>query len=152
MFKVFYEDVIIGTKSKLGTTEFTEADIIEFATNYDPQRFHLDDEFAKSTPFGGLCASGWHTCAKVMRVIVDNMQETGFACVGSPGIDKLRWIKPVFPGDVLTIENEIIKKRTSSSRPNIGLVSLSCRAYNQHNELVLEFNNPVMVLRSTATQ
>ena len=119
----FLEDFIVGDSGWFGSYEVTRDEVIEFATKYDPQPFHLSEEAGKAMHFGGLCASGWHTCAMVMRMTVDHMVE-GNGSLGSPGIDELRWIKPVFPGDTLRIKSTVLDVRPSKSRPNMGIVNL----------------------------
>ena len=116
----------------------TREEVIEFATKYDPQPFHLDDDAAKATFFGRLSASGWHTGAMVMRLMVDTRKDTEpTAGLGSPGIDELKWVKPVYPGDELSVEMELIDKRRSKSRPDMGLTRTRQTVTNQHGEIVM---------------
>lgn len=147
MFKVFYEDLVIGSEEAFGAYEVTKEEIIEFASKYDPQPFHLDEEMAKHSVFGNLCASGWHTCAMTMSLLVDYMKDKGFAGMGSPGVDNIRWKTPVFPGDVLSVKSEVIEKRESQSRPNLGLVKSKYHVFNQKDELLMEMVTNVMVLK-----
>lgn len=147
MFKVFYEDLEIGSEEAFGTYAVTKEEIIEFAGKYDPQPFHLDEEIAKQSVFGSLCASGWHTCAMTMSLLVDYMKDKGFAGMGSPGVDNIRWKTPVFPGDVLSVKSEVIEKRESQSRPNLGLVKSRYRVFNQKDDLLMEMTTNVMVLK-----
>ncbi|WP_417460510.1 MaoC family dehydratase [Kordiimonas sp.] len=147
MFKIFYEDLIVGHKEAFGAYEVTKEEVIDFASKYDPQPFHLDEEFAKQSVFGALCASGWHTSAMMMRMMVDHMMETGFAGLGSPGIDGIEWKKPVFPGNVLTLESEVTDKRESQSRPNIGLVKSTYHVKNQNGDVVMIMRGNVMVAK-----
>ncbi len=128
----------VGQVQSFGAYEVTEAEIIEFAKKYDPQFFHLDHEAAKSSLFGGLCASGWHTCAMTMSMMVANMSERGMS-LGSPGIDNLRWLKPVYPGDVLSVRMEVLETRPSKSRPDIGFVISKTTVSNQNGTAVMEF-------------
>ena len=114
MFKVFYEDLTVGSEEAFGSYEVTKEEIIEFAGKYDPQPFHLDEEIAKHSVFGSLCASGWHTCAMTMSLLVDYMKDKGFAGMGSPGVDNIRWKTPVFPGDILSVKSEVIEKGSVS--------------------------------------
>ncbi|MGJ8537908.1 MAG: MaoC/PaaZ C-terminal domain-containing protein, partial [Parasphingopyxis sp.] len=104
---LYFEDIQPGTKSAFGRYEVSREEVIEFATKYDPQPFHLDDDAAAKTYFGKVSASGWHTGAMVMRMLVENMRTIKQAGLGSPGIDELRWLKQVFPGDILRCETEI---------------------------------------------
>lgn len=147
MFKIFYEDIDIGQRDRFGSYDVSKDEIIEFASKYDPQPFHLDDEFAKQTPFGALCASGWHTCSMTMRMIVGHLKDRGLAGLGSPGVDKIEWKKPVFPKDTLRVENEIIGKRDSASRPDLGLVKSAYKVFNQNDELVMRMQTNVMVAK-----
>lgn len=138
----YFEDIEVGKKTKYGHYEVTREEVIEFATKYDPQAFHLDDEAAAQTYFGRLSASGWHTCAMTMRMMVENMKVNQQAGLGSPGVDEIRWLKPVYPGDTLRVEGEILSKRQSKSKPYMGSFSGKNTVFNQHDE-------PVMTLIST---
>ncbi len=139
---LYYEDIEIGVVQKFGHYEVTREEVIEFAEKYDPQPFHLSDEEAAKTHFGKLSASGWHTGAMMMRMMVENFQKNRQAGLGSPGIDNLRWVKPVFPGDILRCESEIISKRRSKSRPEMGITVGRLTVFNQNDE-------PVMTMEST---
>ena len=134
----YYEDIAVGTKRSFGHYEVTREEVMEFASKYDPQPFHLDDEAAAQTHFGRLSASGWHTCAMTMAMLVENMKSERSASLGSPGVDQLRWKKPVYPGDTLRCETEVIEKRRSTSRPEMGIFKSRSRTFNQHDEVVLE--------------
>ena len=138
---IHYEDLEVGSTSKFGHYDVTREEVIEFARKYDPQPFHLDDEAAAQTHFGRLSASGWHTCAMMTAMLVENMKTTRQAGLGSPGMDNLRWVKPVYPGDTLRIETTIIEKRRSKNRPDMGLFKSDLVIFNQNDE-------PVMTLRS----
>ena len=135
---IHWEDIEIGASQSFGHYEVTREEVIAFASSYDPQPFHLDDDAAAQTYFGRLSASGWHTCAMTMRMMVDNMANHKQAGLGSPGIDSLRWIKPVYPGDTLRCETEVIEIRRSKSRPEMGLFKSRCQVFNQNDEPVLE--------------
>ena len=135
---IHFEDIEIGSRQSFGRYEVTRDEVVDYASRYDPQPFHLDDEAAARTHFGRLAASGWHTCAMTMRMLVDNMSTVQQAGLGSPGIDNLRWVKPVYPGDVLRCETEVVDKRRSKSRSDMGLFKSRCRTFNQDGELVLE--------------
>ena len=134
----FYEDLAIGQKQAFGRYEVTREEVIEFASKYDPQPFHLDDDAAAATHFGRLSASGWHTCAMTMAMLVENLKANRQAGLGSPGLDQLRWKKPVFPGDTLRCESVVIEKRRSGSRPEMGIFKSSLTVFNQNDEPVLE--------------
>ena len=134
---LYYEDIEVGKVLKYGAYEVTREEVIEFASKYDPQAFHLDDEAAAKTHFGRLSASGWHTAAMTMRMMVDNMENNKQAGLGSPGVDKLHWKKPVYPGDTLRCESQTLAKRRSKSRPEMGLMDGRVEVFNQNDELVM---------------
>ena len=142
---IFYEDLEIGLTRNFGGYEVTREEVVEFASQYDPQPFHLDDEVAAQTHFGRLSASGWHTCAMTMRMMVDNMMNEKSAGLGSPGVDQLRWKKPVYPGDTLRCETEILEKRRSASRPEMGIFKSRIRTFNQHDDMVLEMISNALI-------
>jgi acyl dehydratase len=133
-----YEDIEVGSRQSFGRYEVTAEEVRAFATAYDPQPFHLSDEAAAQTHFGRISASGWHSCAMTMRMLVDNMSTVQQAGLGSPGIDNLRWLKPVYPGDTLRCETEVIEKRRSRSKPTMGLFKSRVQVFNQDDEAVLE--------------
>lgn len=137
----YFEDIEVGTRATFGSYAVTREEVIEFASRYDPQPFHLDDDAAAATHFGRLSASGWHTCAMTMRMLVDNIKERKQAGLGSPGLDELRWKKPVFPGDTLRVETELLEKTRSRSRPEMGSFRSAVRVYNQHDELVMSMTS-----------
>jgi acyl dehydratase len=137
MIMQYWDDIEIGSRSSFGGYEVTREEVVEFASKYDPQPFHLSDEAAAGTYFGRLSASGWHTCAMLMRMLVDNMEKNKQAGLGSPGIDELRWLKPVYPGDTLRAENEILDKTPSRSRPDMGSFRGRTTVFNQHDEPVM---------------
>jgi acyl dehydratase len=120
----------------MGRHTFHESEMVEFARQFDPQPFHVDAAAAKSTPFGGLIASGWHTCAVGMRLMVEEYMGRS-ASLGSPGIENVRWLKPVRPGDTLTYSRTVLESRASASRPGVGLVKHRWEAVNQAGETVL---------------
>ena len=131
----FYEDIEIGRERAFGHYEVTREEVMEFASKYDPQSFHLDEEAAAQTHFGRLSASGWHTCSMTMAMMVENMKQEKSAGLGSPGIDHLRWKKPVYPGDTLRCETEVIEKRRSQSRPEMGIFKTRIKSpYGGTNE------------------
>ncbi len=135
---IHYEDLEVGSVTCYGNYAVTREEVIEFASKYDPQPFHLSDEAAAQTYFGRLSASGWHTAAMTMRMLVDNMQHgRPMASLGSPGIDEIRWRKPVYPGDRLRVENQLLSKRRSTSRPDMGLTRSKSTIFNQDDEVVM---------------
>lgn len=132
-----FERFEIGQVQEFGAYEVTKEEVIEFASKYDAQFFHLDEEAAKQSLFGGLCASGWHTCAMTMAMMVENLDRTGRS-LGSPGINSLRWLKPVYPGEVLSVRMEVLELTPSKSRP-IGFVKNRVTVSNQDGVPVMEF-------------
>jgi acyl dehydratase len=135
----YFEDLVVGTKASFGRYDVTREEVIDFASRYDPQPFHLSDEAAAQTYFGRLSASGWHTAAMAMRMAVEHMKDQRSAGLGSPGIDELRWLKPVYPGDVLRCETELLDKRVSRSRPDMGITKGRTIVFNQNDEAVMTF-------------
>jgi acyl dehydratase len=134
---LYFEDLEIGTKASFGRYEVTREEVLEFAAKYDPQPFHLSDEAAAQTHFGRISASGWHTCAMTMAMLVENLKNNRQAGLGSPGQDELRWHKPVYPGDVLRVETELLEKTRSRSRPEMGSMRSKIRVFNQNDEMVM---------------
>lgn len=147
----YFEDIEIGAKSSFGSYKVTREDVVAFAEKYDPQPFHLSDEAAAQTHFGRLAASGWHTCAMMMAMMVEHYREVGHAGLGSPGIDELRWLKPVFPGDTLRCETEVIEKTPSRSKPEIGSFRSRMRVFNQDDLPVMTFTSIGLIQRRRAT-
>ena len=139
----YYEDLEVGAVRQFGNKTVTREEVIDFAEKYDPQPFHLDDAAAADTYFGRLSASGWHTGAMTMRMMVDDMKDRQQAGLGSPGIEDLRWLTPVYPGDTLRCESEVLEKRRSASRPEMGIFKTKITVFNQHDQ-------PVMTMRSAA--
>ena len=147
---VYFEDLEIGAKASFGQYSVTRAEVIAFASKYDPQAFHLDDAAAAGTHFGRLSASGWHTCAMVMRMLVDNMATHRQAGLGSPGLDELRWLKPVYPGDSLRVETEVLDKTPSRSRPEMGSFRSAAHVFNQDNVMVMRMVSIGLIRRRFA--
>lgn len=144
---IYFEDLVVGEEEKFGTVEVDRDEVIDFARRYDPQPFHLSDEAAAKTHFGRLSASGWHTCAMVMGVIARPVVGEDQAGLGSPGIDELRWLKPVHPGDTLTVYGRVLDKTPSRSKPGIGSFRTETRVTNQHGEDVMRYNSIVLIRR-----
>ena len=130
-----FEDYVPGTVYEFGDVTVEEADIVEFGRRYDPQPFHTDPEAAKQTPFGGLIASGWQTAGFMMRLYVQHYLSP-VTSLGSPGIDELRWPKPVRPGDVLSVRATVLEATRSRSKPDRGLVRTHVEVLNQHGDVV----------------
>ena len=147
---IYFEDLEVGAKAAFGRYAVTRDDVVAFAERYDPQPFHLSDEAAAQTHFGRLSASGWHTCAMTMAMLVAHLKENRQAGLGSPGIDELKWIKPVYPGDTLRCENEVLEKRVSASRPEMGIFKSRMRVFNQDDVMVMTFvSNGLVATRPT---
>lgn len=135
----YFEDIEVGTRASFGDYPVTRDEVVAFAGKYDPQPFHLSDEAAAKTHFGRLSASGWHTCAMTMAMLVEHLKANAQAGLGSPGIDELRWLKPVYPGDRLRCESEVLKKRRSASRPEMGIFKSRMSVLNQDDIVVMTF-------------
>jgi acyl dehydratase len=156
---VYFEDIVIGEKSLLGSHLFTREEIIAFATQWDPQPFHVDEQAGRASIFGSLCASGWNTGAVAMRLIVDARKafederrargETTPPLGMSPGMRNMRWPVPTRPGDELTYFSELLDKR-ETKRAEWGLVHLRTTGVNQRNELAISFESWVFVARRGA--
>src|SRR6185503_20036058 len=142
----YFEDVQVGDVMRFGRYDVTREEIIEYARQFDPQPFHLDEEAAKASMFGGLIASGWHTGAMLMRMVADHMTRE-HATSGAMGFDDLKWLRPVRPGGVLTVESEIREKIESRSRPDSGTVKIESRVSNQRGEVVMSLVSLVIYLR-----
>src|SRR5690349_9829863 len=147
---IYFEDLEVGVEREFGTYEVTREEVLEFAGKYDPQPFHLSDEAAAKTHFGRLAASGWHTAAMTMAVIARKVIREEQAGLGSPGIDELRWKKPVYPGDTLHVFGEIIETTPSRSRPDIGSFRARNTVRNQDGDVVMTFISIVLMRRRPA--
>ncbi len=132
----YFEDYVAGAVHEFGNIAVEESQVIEFARRFDPQIFHTDPEAAKATMFGGLIASGWHTAALMMRLFVDNYLSSN-ASLGSPGVDELRWLKPVRPGDTLAARATILEANRSRSKPDRGIIRTYIEIMNQDGEVVM---------------
>lgn len=158
----YFEDLEIGRTVALGAYTFTREAIIDFASKYDPQPFHLSDEAARRTLFGALCASGWHTSAIWLRHLIDRRNreadlmrfrgERPARYGPSPGFEKMRWLKPVYAGDTLTFSTCVREKVETRSRPAFGLVISDNEAVNQKNELVFSVVSKVFVERRVRSE
>jgi acyl dehydratase len=147
---IYFEDLVVGAETEFGSYAVTREEVLEFARKYDPQPFHLSDEEAAKTHFGRIAASGWHTAAMTMAVIARHVVEDRQAGLGSPGIDELRWKKPVYPGDTLHVRGRILDKTPSRSRPEMGSFRTETSVTNQHGELVMTFTSIVLMRRRPA--
>ena len=144
---IYFEDLVVGAERSFGSYEVTREEVIEFASKYDPQPFHLSDEAAAKTHFGRIAASGWHTAAMTMAVIARAVVNEEQAGLGSPGIDELRWLKPVCPGDTLHVRGEILEKTPSRSKPDMGSFRTRTTVTNQDGVPVMTFVSIVLIRR-----
>jgi acyl dehydratase len=144
--KFYFEDFSVGQVAEYGPRRVSREEIVAFATQFDPQPMHLDEEAARHTMLGGLGASGWHTCGIMMRLIADGfLLDT--ASMGSPGIEELNWLKPVRPGDTLTVRGTVQSVRASQSKPDRGFVTFLWEMFNERAERVMTMTCPQMILR-----
>jgi len=141
---LYFEDFIVGLRRELGSRSLSAEQMIAFAREYDPQPFHIDPDAAAHSPFGSLIASGWQTCAVTMRILCDSFLLNS-ASMGSPGVDEVRWTKPVRPGDTLTVFSTVIEARASRSKPDRGVVVSSTEVVNQHGEIVMTMRGMTML-------
>lgn len=142
----YYADIPVGEPQELGTVSVTKSEIIEFGQRYDPQPFHVDPAAAAASPFGEVIASGWHTAAVCMRVLVDEfLSET--AALGALGVDELRWPTPFRAGDELVVTSEVLEKRVSESDPSRGILRAKLEGVNQADETVIHWIGIVLVAR-----
>ncbi|WP_428420906.1 MaoC family dehydratase [Methylibium sp.] len=132
----FWEDFAVGSTREFGGHTLTRDEIVRFASEFDPQPFHLDEEAGKRSLFGGLAASGWHSCALVMRMMCDAYLLDS-SSLGSPGLEQLKWLKPVLVGDTLRVRMTVLEARPMASKPHIGLVRTRWEALNQRDDAVL---------------
>ena len=146
----YWEDLEVGQKRSFGAYHVTREEVLEFAGKYDPQPFHLSDEAAAKTHFGRLAASGWHTCAMTMAMLVEDIRRDPSAGLGSPGVDELRWLKPVYPGDTLRLETEIVDVTPSRSKPDIGSFRSNVSVFNQDDQPVMRMTSIVLMQRRPA--
>lgn len=140
----YFEDYVPGAVHEFGNIEVKEAEVIDFARRFDPQPFHLDAEAARRTPFHGLIASGWHTASMAMRLLVDHYVSR-VASLGSPGVDEVRWRKPVRPGDTLSIRVTVLEAKVSRSKPGQGTIRSYVEVLNQHREVVMTWKGVGLV-------
>ncbi len=136
---IYWEDVEVGPVMEYGSITVTRDAIIDFARRFDPQAYHVDEAAARAHRFGGLVASGLHTSSMCMRLLVDNLLGKA-ASLGSPGVRRIRWPRPVRPGDVLRVRQRVVSKRRSRTRPDVGLLDSELVLVNQHGEPVMEWD------------
>jgi len=147
---IYFEDLKLGTETYFGSYEVTREEVLDFAHKYDPQPFHISDEEAAKTHFGRIAASGWHTAAMTMAVVARHVVEHRQAGLGSPGIDELRWRRPVYPGDTLHVRGTIMEKTPSRSRPEMGSFRTHTSVTNQDDQTVMTFTSIVLIRRRPA--
>jgi acyl dehydratase len=144
-----FEDFPAGHFGTFGPRRVTREEIIAFAAEYDPQPMHLDEEAAQKTMLRGLSGSGWHLCAIVMRMMYDGYIGRT-ASLGSPGVDEMRWLAPLRPGDDLSLDVEVLQARVSKSRPETGIVTFKCAVRNAAGQVLAEMVSPIIVKRRAA--
>ncbi|MGB6118789.1 MAG: MaoC family dehydratase [Mesorhizobium sp.] len=140
-----YEDFVVGSTLDLGARHVTAEEIIEFASEFDPQPMHVDEEAGKASILGGLAASGWHTCSMFMKMLCDGFILDSTS-QGAPGVEYVKWMRPVLAGDTLTASSIVLSKRVSAKRPNLGFVTMIAKMVNQRGEQVFELQNTGMFL------
>ena len=145
----YFEDFTPGAVIELGSRTITKEEIVAFATEFDPQVFHVDEEAAKRTIYGGLLASGWHTGSLLMRLLYEGLLK-GTVSLGSPGIDELRWLRPVRPGDTLSARMTVTESIPSRSKPDRGIIRSVLEMRNQHGEVVLTLRGMSLLGRRPA--
>jgi acyl dehydratase len=148
---LWFEDMEPGRVDRFGAYPVTRDEVLAFARAFDPQPFHVDDEAAAKSPlFGRLAASGWHTASIGMRMTIDYWEPLGFHTLGAAGIDELRFVAPVYPGDTLRAEAEVLETKASRSRPTVGIVKTRTVIFNQHDKPVLSHVATVFIPRRPA--
>ena len=149
MEKLYFEDFAAGERRQLGSRRVTEDEIVRFARDFDPQPFHIDRAAADASIFGGLIASGWHTCSLTMRILCDAYLLKS-ASLGSPGVEQIRWLRPVRPGDTLVVYSTVLETRASQSKPDRGLLFSEVEVRNQRDEVVLTMRSMGLFARRPA--
>jgi len=144
--KYYWENFKVGDTSPIGEVVVQKDEIIAFGKAYDPQPFHIDEEAARQSMYQGLIASGWLTCALVMRMMVDAYLRDS-ASLGSPGVEQVRWLKPVRPGDRIRAQRTVLETRASQSKPDLGIVKTRWEVFNQGDELVMTMEGYSMFRR-----
>lgn len=139
-----YDDFTVGSNLAIGSKVVTADEVIAFASEFDPQPFHLSEEAGKATILGGLAASGWHTCAMLMRMMADSFI-TKSDSQGSPGLEYVKWLKPVLAGDTISGDTTILEKRISRSNPALGIIRMNHKITNQHGVLVCEAQGSIFM-------
>lgn len=148
MKKMFWEDFPVGRVDEFGNRLVSEAEIIEFASEFDPQSFHIDKEAAAEHFFGGIIASGWHTGSMLMRMLVDELLANSTS-MGSPGVDELRWKAPVRPGDILSVRSEVLSATVHKYKADRGFTKFSYIVSNQNGDTKLTMASTILFLRKS---
>jgi acyl dehydratase len=138
------EDFHVGQKRELGKRLVTREDVLAFAREFDPQPFHLDENAAKASILGGLAASGWHTCALLMRLLYDGLLKDA-ASLGSPGLEEVKWLKPVLAGDTISARMTVREVRVSKSKPGVGILRVLYEATNSKGETVMTWDGVQLI-------
>jgi acyl dehydratase len=146
--KLFWEDFIPGRVMEYGPRRVTREEILDFAAEFDPQPFHLDEVAARASMLGGLCASGWHSCCILMRMMADGFVLNS-SSMGAPGVDEVLWLAPIRPGDDLTLRATVLSTRASGSRPELGFANVQLELYNAAGTRVISLKAPLMFGRRT---
>lgn len=149
--RIYWEDFPVGSVREFGGVTVTKEATVAFAREFDPQPFHVDEEAARQSMFGRLVASGWHTCSLAMRMMCDAYLLES-SSMGSPGLENLKWLKPVYPGDTLRVKLRVVDARPSASRPQVGLVRSAWEVLNQRDEVVLTMDGWNMFGRRSAAE
>tara|TARA_B110000483_G_scaffold62826_2_gene78332 strand:+ start:59 stop:523 length:465 start_codon:yes stop_codon:yes gene_type:complete len=149
--KLYWEDFVPDVRESMGQVTVELNEVLEFASRYDPQPFHIIEEQAKQSIYGGIIASGWHTCAMVMRLMCDSYLLNSTS-LGSPGIEEVKWPQPVYPGDVLTAYRTVVETRVSASKPDRGIVKTFWEVENQNGDLVMSMTGVNFFLRREVDQ
>ncbi|MEN3974634.1 MaoC family dehydratase [Emcibacter sp. SYSU 3D8] len=144
--EIWFEDFFECQQLQFGSVTVAREEVLDFARRYDPQPFHIDEDAAAASIYGGIIASGWHTGAMMMRLLCDGLFLRA-AGMGSPGLDQLRWVRPVRPGDTLTLTGKVLSAKLSRSKPDRGSVDISYRVHNQHGELAMTFQAVTLFAR-----
>ena len=146
MPSTYWENFVAGRVIDSGPRRVTREEIVDFARQFDPQPMHLDEEAARESMLGGLCASGWHMCGLAMRMIVDGVLRDS-ASMGAPGVDEVRWLKPLRPDDEITLRTTVLETRESRSRPTMGLIGFRFELLDQHGATIMTMSSSLMMGR-----
>ena len=144
---LYLEDFSVGDTREFGRYTVSLEEVMEFGRKYDPQPFHIDEAAAAKSHFGGLIASGWHTCGMFMKMLADDFNSRGGGSLGSPGVDELRWLKPVRPGDVLSVRGEVLEARPSKSKPERGIVRSRFEVFTEDGTVVMSLTSVSLMSR-----